>query len=91
MSVIRRSVECDGGPYCQATEHIEGCYATARPHGLTGDAGEVERLRQQLRGAVAEIEQIAARVPADWAKSEDRAQRRVYEAVSLALTRLGGQ
>jgi hypothetical protein len=54
MNVLRRElaeyVECDGSADCEAHEHIEGCFATARPHGLSGDVGEVERLRRQLAG-----------------------------------------
>lgn len=33
-------IECDGGPYCQAVEHVEGCFATMRRR------TEVERLRE---------------------------------------------
>lgn len=47
---------CDCGmPHLGGTEHADECPAGVYVpgHGLTGDAGEVERLRHQLAGAVA--------------------------------------
>lgn len=52
MSLIGREIECDGGPYCQATEHIEGCFADQPLSAYARVKHENIALRDQLAGAV---------------------------------------
>lgn len=85
---------CDGSADCQATEHIEGCYATMhrrRDIPRLPLTEENERLRRQLAGAVEALRAIVAIGEAD-------AEREVQvfdmvDAASGALARLavGGQ
>ena len=56
-NIEHSKIECDGGPYCQAPEHVHGCFAEGRTW-LTGPK-EVSRLRDQLAGAVQALLKIA--------------------------------
>jgi hypothetical protein len=87
MSVIEHS-RCDGSFACLAPTHIEGCFTgDGHPDAIPAEVNEtVVALRNQLRGAVEALREIAEADPVDMALDPTWAARVAREAWWKATT-----
>ena len=86
------NIERDQGDARRRDAHEMEARISGYSHGLTGDAGEVERLRRQLAGAVGDRDEALSLLrQASFAGRSERAFEEWSERRRALLNRHGGQ